>query len=477
MALAKLLIKYCLIVGVTTVSLIGVCWEQEYMKQRIERIDWQNTHMGAHAVWMPISLRTEPEGSLFAQYFGGSGAEFFYSIVKTSDSGYVAVGDTSSFGAGGFDALLVKLDASGAIVWEKAYGGAFNDSAYSVIQTTDSGYLIAGDTSSFGAGCSDMLIVKVDASGNIDWKRTIGGDKCEYAHSAKQVSDGGYIIAGGTSSINANSYDALVLKLNSYGNILWRRTFDIENEMAWDIIQTLDGSYVVIGESGNGLYQDVLAIRLNSSGNVLWKRKIGSNYNEGAYSIVQTSDEGCIIAGCSNSFSSENYNDVLVMKLNTSGNLLWRRNIGTDKDECGLSAAQTPNGNSIISGYTNSLAPFDNTFMLEMNTNGNIMWKRTLNGTYAEWASSVIPTADGNFIIAGWSESFGTAYVDALVVKVNAYGIIPGCNLFSTPSFTVSAPVLSISAPVMIVKAPALSISAPSLIITTANLTSGNACP
>jgi predicted secreted protein len=169
--------------------------------------------------------------SLWARVYGGQGDDFG-TFKRTSDGGYIIVGQTFSFGAGGGDLLVMKLDSNGNIKWQKTYGGPGHDWAYDVEETQDGGYIVGGGTGSFGAGGIDMWILKLDSHGNVQWQKTYGGWgvgidglNAEYVHDLLQTSDEGYIVVGGTTSYGAGDRDIWVLKLDSQGNVQWQRTY------------------------------------------------------------------------------------------------------------------------------------------------------------------------------------------------------------------------------------------------------------
>jgi len=166
---------------------------------------------------MPNSIYLT-NSNVWLKTFGGINDDFINSIQQTSDGGYIIGGSTNSFGAGNLDAFIVKLDSSGNISWSKTIGGTNVDYINSIQQTSDGGYIIGGYTYSFGAGNEDVLIVKLDSSGNISWSKTIGGTSIDEINFVKQTSDGGYIIVGVTNSFGAGYYDALIVKLDSSGN-------------------------------------------------------------------------------------------------------------------------------------------------------------------------------------------------------------------------------------------------------------------
>jgi hypothetical protein len=165
-------------------------------------------------------IKTDANGNVqWAKTYGGTNDEEAYSIQQTSDGGYIVAGYTYSFGAGYYDIFLIKTDASGNIIWAKTYGGTSRDEAYSVQQTSDGGYIVAGWTTSFGADLKDIFLIKTDANGNIQWAKTYGGTSRDEAYSVQQTSDGGYIVAGGTSSFGAGGDNFFLIKTDANGNI------------------------------------------------------------------------------------------------------------------------------------------------------------------------------------------------------------------------------------------------------------------
>ncbi|MEF3167806.1 MAG: hypothetical protein K6360_00500 [Deltaproteobacteria bacterium] len=178
-------------------------------------------------------------------------------------------GKTWSFGAGGYDFWVIKLDANGNVAWQKTYGGTNTDEAWSIQQTTDGGYIVAGGTGSFGAG-GDLWVIKLDASGNVAWQKTYGGPRYEYATSIQQTSDGGYIVAGLTYSFGTGDADFWVLKLDASGNVTWQKTYGGPRyEYATSIQQTSDGGYIVAGGTGSfGAGSDFWVIKLDANGEI-----------------------------------------------------------------------------------------------------------------------------------------------------------------------------------------------------------------
>jgi len=164
--------------------------------------------------------------SFWAASYGGSYPDYVSSIQQTSDGGYIVAGHTLSFGVGDRDFWVLKLDEEGNVEWQKAYGGSDYDWATSIQQTDDGGYIVAGYTFSFGAGGYDFWVLKLNENGNVEWQKTYGGSDDEEAYSINQTDDGGYIVAGGsTYSFEPGGYDVWVLKLDEEGNVEWQKTY------------------------------------------------------------------------------------------------------------------------------------------------------------------------------------------------------------------------------------------------------------
>jgi predicted secreted protein len=277
---------------------------------------------GGNNDWDVWILKLDANGEmLWQKTYGGDGDDITASIQQTADGGYVTAGYTTSFGAGDFDAWVLKLDASGEIQWQKTYGGSSNDFARSIQQTADGGYIVAGFTYSFGAGEDDVWVLKLDASGEIQWQKTYGGSNGEEAYSIQQTADGGYVVAGGTTSFGAGGLDVWVLKLNAKGEIQWQKTYGGSvDDFAYSIQQTADGGYVMAGSFGVCCY-DAIVLKLDTNGEIQWQKTYGGGSDDGVASIQQTEDGGYILTGATSYFFSINNDnsDVWVLKLDVNG--------------------------------------------------------------------------------------------------------------------------------------------------------------
>ncbi len=380
-----------------------------------------------------ISLSVTADSCIaFCLAIGGANDDYGTSIIQTSDGGYAIAGWTTSFGAGGNDVYVVKLNATGNLQWTRTIGGALNDNGQSIIQTSDSGYAIAGTASSFAS--IDFYMAKLDAAGNLQWTKLIRGDGifglADYGHSIIQTTDGGYAIAGYTNSRGAGGWDVYVVKLDGAGNLQWTRTIGGPgNDYGVSIIQTTDGGYAIAGYTtsfGAGL-SDVYVVKLSSTGSLQWTKTIGGANNDYGWSIIQTTDDGYAIAGFTNSFGAGGA-DVYVVKLDAQGNLQWTKTIGGANDDYGRSIIQTSDGGYVIAGATRSFgAGGADVYVVKLDAQGNLQWTKTIGGANDDIGWSIIQTADGGYAIAGRTLSFGAGNNDIYVVKLDTHGNLVSC--------------------------------------------------
>uniref|UniRef100_A0A7C4YF40 Bulb-type lectin domain-containing protein n=1 Tax=candidate division WOR-3 bacterium TaxID=2052148 RepID=A0A7C4YF40_UNCW3 len=366
------------------------------------------------------SLIASPN-TLWTKTFGGTGNDYAYSVLQTFDGSYIIAGYTESFGAVNTDIYLIKTDINGNLIWQKTFGGYGSDYAHFIEQSNDSCYIILGSTTSYGSGGSDIYLIKTDTAGNLIWGKTFGGENDDGGWSVQKTSDGGYIIAGSTNSFGAGDVDMYLLKTDEYGNFLWDKTFGdtSRSDYARSVVQTADGGYIIAGLTisfGTGTY-DVYLVKTDEYGNLLWEKTFGGSNTDMGFSVKQTKDGGYIIGGNSLSFGSGDY-DFYLIKTDSFGNLVWQRNLGGTKNDFGRAVIEDANGDYIIAGFTNSFGNGEyDIYICKYDTAGNIIWEKTYGMSGGDWCYSIQKTDDNGFILAGFTNSTGAGEADVYLVK------------------------------------------------------------
>ena len=376
--------------------------------------------------------------------FGGSGTEYANSIRQTADGGYIVAGYSESTNGdvtgnhGGNDYWVVKLTSLGGMEWQICLGGTGIESANSIQQTADGGYIVAGRATSNDGdvtgnhGGTDYWVVKLDSTGTIDWQKCLGGTGNETANSIQQTADGGYIVAGQASSNdgdvtgNHGGADYWVVKLDSTGTIDWQKCLGGSGwEIAYSIQKTADGGYIVAGQAssingdvtGNHGIFDYWVVKLDSTGAIDWQKSLGGTSADHALSIQQTTDGGYIVAGYTNTIDGDvigNHGgwDSWVVKLNSSGVITWQKCLGGTGSDAATSIQQTVDGGYVVTGHSNS-TDGDVTgyhggwdyWVVKLTNLGAIDWQISLGGTSGDEATSIQQTTDGGYVVTGGSAS------------------------------------------------------------------------
>ena len=325
--------------------------------------------------------------------YGGSADERSNSIIQTQDGGYAVLGFSfSSDGditnnAGLQDYWLAKLDANGTISWQKSFGYPGADSGVSVIQTNDQGYLVTGVldvTASGGEGNTarnsnrhaggDYWALKLNSSGDIEWSKYFGGNFTDTPENVIQTEDNGFIIVGGSDSIdtdvsnNIGTYDFWVIRISATGNLVWEKSFGGDQiDEARAIVKSSDGNYMIAGDtrssnndvSNNIGAADLWLIKISTTGDLIWEKTIGGTNFDVARAMVKTQDNGFLLAGSSRSDDvdvSENkgQNDAWALKVDGEGNLKWETTIGGSNIDFGYSIAELNDTSIILVGDSTS---------------------------------------------------------------------------------------------------------------------------
>lgn len=375
---------------------------------------------------------------------GGSDYDEAFYTKPTSDGGYITAGYSYSndgdvtLNQGSGDYWIVKQDALGVIQWQRALGGTGDDYPNSVQQTSDGGYIVAGSTESIDGdatgnqGSSDYWIVKLDASGVLQWQKTLGGSGFDNAYSIQQTTDGGYIVAGSTDSNdgditgNHGQEDIWVVKLDALGVIQWQKIMGgSSQDIALSAEQTSDNGYIVAGwsysndgdVSGNQGLSDLWVIKLDVSGGIEWQKTLGGSDYDSAYAVHQTSDGGYVVGGSTYSNDGDvtgNHGnlDSWIVKLSGLGVIEWQKTVGGNGDDYAYGLQQTTDGGFIVASVSNSNdgdvsenQGSNDSWIVKLDSAGILKWQKAIGGTSNDYPNSIEQTSDGGFIISGYSES------------------------------------------------------------------------
>jgi len=434
----------------------------------------------------------------FSIPFGGSNTDTFRAVAATTDGGFVAAGHSwsSSFGNGdwtGFtsrgglsDAIIVKFDADGNIVWKNNFGGSDEDRFNAVAETSDGGFVAVGYSfsSSFGngdwvgvtgRGNNDAIIVKFDIDGNVVWKKNFGGSAPDYFYAVTATSDGGSVAAGNshTNSIGNGDWagvtgrgddDAIIVKFDADGNVVWKTPFGgSANDYFYAVTATTDGGFVAAGHSWSSSFgtgdwigvtgrgsTDAIIVKFDSDGNIVWKNYFGGSSVNSFYAVTATTDGGFVAIGVSfsGSFGNGDWtgvtgrgdNDAIIVKFDSDGNIVWKKNFGGIDNDQFLAVTATTDGGSVAAGYSSAASfgtgdwtgvtgrGYVDAIIVKFDIDGNVVWKKNFGGSSADWFYAVAATTDGSVVAVGdsaaasfgtgdWTGVTGRGGTDAIIVK------------------------------------------------------------
>lgn len=333
------------------------------------------------------------------------------------------------------------------IAFAKNLGGSDLDDGAAIVQASDGGFVMVGSTKSTDgditdktADDTDVWILKTDAQGTTQWSRTYGGSGDDEGTAIKKTNDGGYVISavtrsndGDIMSGNAGFNDMWVFKISSSGTLLWEKTYGYSgNEVAYNVITTSDGGYLLLGvldvtasggegnvgrSSNSHAGGDYWVLKLDSEGERIWSRYYGGTFTDTAYDAVETPSGGFIITGTSDSqdvdiSSNIGEYDYWILNINANGDIIWKKNFGGSEIDLVYAMTKTLDGNYLLVGDTRSndvniqnLIGNADVWAVKFNEAGSILWAKTYGGTQFESARDVVALSDGSFAIVSSSRS------------------------------------------------------------------------
>jgi len=376
----------------------------------------------------------------FQHSYGGSSDDFGGSILKLPDNGYVMTGFTKSFGSGGYDIIVIRVDSLGKEMWSNAYGGSEDEGNVSfyvypsmdVTLSPDTNIVICSNTESYGKGGKDVYLLKLDLNGNVKWSRTYGGLNDDIGYAVINDPNGGFLIAGETSSYGAGNGDVWLIKANDTGGVVWTNTYgDASNEEAgYRIIPTMDGNYLIAGYSNNSPYQfDQMLIKVNKNGKFLWSNVFGTSAYDLPNDVIELPDKSIYFDGASNG-------SMVVTKLDSLGNLKWTktyasgsfRSMTYDGKKNVINIFGTA-GAGVVSGNDQRI------FIARLDTSGNYKFSNSYGPASTTKSYTIgeghlmLNLANGGLIALGAESVCGAGDNDIFLIKSDSGNNTNSCDL------------------------------------------------
>ncbi len=367
-------------------------------------------------VAIPFQASSYPE-EIWNKTFGENYGDGAWCLQETSDGGFILSGNTASRGEGS-DLYLVKTDRSGNSTWSRIYGGSGDDVGYYVRETSEGGFIIVGSTSSYSMGDEMLWLVKTDSNGSMTWDRTFGGfvsSSGDGGWSVQQTADGGYIVAGYTQSLGSGRKDLWLIKTDGNGSMIWDRSFGgIEDDAGMSVLQSRDGGYIAAGRTasfGQG-GDDIWLVKTDSIGGELWNETFGGRGDDVGFQVVELAD-GYALVGRTE--SGEMDERIQLIKVDRAGRMLWERRY---RGSSAASLQPTSDGGYIIAGRVDDRVRGRDALVIKVDFSGEEQWLMQLGGLGDDIGTFAIQSTDGSYMMAGITSSFGMGREDAWLLKI-----------------------------------------------------------
>lgn len=366
--------------------------------------------------------------------FGGFENDIGLAVCQVSDGGFLLAGTTRSYGAGSSDIYLIRLDKEGSTLWTKTYGWPHKDVIRSVISVSD-GFVITGDVWDYGYARLDIYLMKIDTYGNLLWDQIFGTNSRELGFKVIPSNDGGYLILGYTRGIDPVG-DLWLIKTDVNGVQIWSKNYGSQfDDYGFDLIQNNTGEIYMIGSKG-GFFDDIHAnfrnndsdiylIKADNNGNEIWQKTFGGDQHDFGQSITISEESGFYLFGSSQSNGVGSF-DMTLIKTDVDLNEVWSKSYGGLEYDYGISMDKNGQDDLFLFGSTKSFGINESSdfYLVKTDKHGEEIWSLTIGGKYAEFGQQVISTSDNGCAVIGQSNSFGEGEFDFLFTKVNKDGLI-----------------------------------------------------
>ena len=390
-------------------------------------------------LWVLLSAKITFSQIRFHHLIGGPDNDRAQTVFNTFDNGYILNGASFSFGVGDVDANLIKTDIQGQVLWSKAYGTSAYDNSEFAIETFDHNIVCTGRSNIQNGFPTSAIIFKTDSAGNLIWSKSFGGLANDGFAQVIETSDNGYALVGNSESTSSGSSDVLLVKTNINGDTIFSRSYGtIENEAGTSVIQLPDNGFVICGRQitfpGGNQSSDGLLLRTDAAGNLLWSKLYGDSLLDELTALQLLADGGYIVTGSTSTFGQGGY-DILLMKSDNNGNLVWSKTFGGNKTEAAYDIHINPDSSFFLSGYTESYGSGNergddssNVFLMKTNVNGDFLWMEVYGDGLQDEAFRSAKANDGGYIIPGFTTNY--LFNDSsqmLFIKTDSLGI-SGCH-------------------------------------------------
>jgi hypothetical protein len=382
------------------------------------------------AILFQISIiYAQSDDDLFTRTYGLADNDQGRHIMPTKDGGYHYLGVLTNDETNSEDMWFVKVDSKGDIIWQEIYGGTSSDRGSRIVPDSRGEYLLVGYTQSYGNGGFDIWLIKIDASGHPLWQKTYGGSHDDFAFDVITSENNGYIIAGTKTSPINGKYDLWVFQVDSLGNLEWQTIMgNVDHDQARSIKRSNDGGLIITGYTVTELERqyDLWLLKLDSNGDSLWSKTYGGNYKDAGISVQEMPDKNIMVLGYTESFywyNGRNDRDIWILVTDIEGDPIWASTFGGASSEYGHTLNPTDDGNYIITGYTESIGAGGwDLLMLKVDSEGNEIWSKTYGGPLQDYGQYIYQDQNGNFICIGITESYGAGGTDAWLIITDSKG-------------------------------------------------------
>ena len=370
-------------------------------------------------------------GDFWVETLGGAGADYGESLAVAPDGSLLLTGYTTSFGAGGQDVFLAKFYSNGSLAWAQTLGGAGNDEGNSLVIAPDGSLVLTGLTTSFGAGSYDVLLAKFQSNGNLAWVQTLGGTGSDQGYGLAIAPDGSLLLTGLTTSFGAGNDDVFLAKFQANGSLAWAQTLGgVRDDYGVSLAIGPDDSLLLTGTTasfGSGNF-DVLIAKFQPNGSLAWIQTLGGTNIDYGISLGAAQDGSLWLTGYTNSFGAQN-DDMLLTKFQSNGSLAWAQTLGGRGTDYALSLAVAPDGSLVLTGSTTSFgAGGQDVFLAKFCSNGSLAWAQTLGGAGNDEGNSLVIAPDGSLVLTGFTNSFSAGNYNVLLAQLNSQGELPFSN-------------------------------------------------